>query len=48
MDIVGLCSVCGKPGAMHSCILCGRIVCINCYDSTNRVCTHCNTGTKFR
>lgn len=24
---VGLCAVCQGPGAMHTCMLCGRLVC---------------------
>lgn len=44
MDLMGLCSICGKPGAMNTCILCGRIACGNCYDHQNRVCCSCKSG----
>lgn len=41
MDLMGLCSICGKPGAMHSCMLCGRLVCGNCFDINHGVCASC-------
>jgi len=44
MDLMGLCSICGKPGAMFTCSLCGRLVCSNCFDSYNSVCSNCKVG----
>jgi len=44
MEMMGLCSICGKPGAMHTCSLCGRIVCSNCIDLGHQVCKICKTG----
>jgi hypothetical protein len=44
MDLMGLCSICGRPGAMYTCSLCGRLVCTSCYDHINRVCNNCKTG----
>jgi len=44
MDIMGLCSICGKPGAMYTCSLCGRVVCNNCFDIKNGVCSICKMG----
>jgi len=44
MEMMGLCSICGKPGAMHTCKLCGRIVCKNCFDNFNNICKQCKTG----
>ena len=41
MDLMGLCSVCGKPGALHTCSLCGMNVCSNCYDAAHGVCCRC-------
>ncbi len=41
MEMMGLCNICSRPGAMHTCSLCGRIVCSNCYDYANRVCSMC-------
>ena len=38
MEIAGLCSICGKPMASCTCILCGKIVCINCFDQKNGIC----------
>ena len=41
MDLMGLCSICGKPGAMQTCRLCGRTVCNTCFDTANGVCLNC-------
>lgn len=46
MDLMGLCNVCGKPGAMHTCSLCGRNVCNSCFDHMHRVCCACKSGKK--
>ncbi len=46
MDLVGLCSICGKPGAMYTCNLCGRLVCSGCFDSTNDICNSCKAGKR--
>jgi hypothetical protein len=44
MDLIGLCSVCGRPSAMFTCILCGRLVCINCFDKSHSICSNCKIG----
>lgn len=44
MDLMGLCSICGMPGAMITCSLCGRLVCNKCGDSLHRICNICKTG----
>ncbi len=44
MDLLGLCSICGKPDAMYTCKMCGRIVCIRCYDSMHGICINCKSG----
>jgi len=41
MEISGLCNICGKPYASFTCILCGKIVCINCYDKNHGICIKC-------
>ncbi|MGF3584366.1 MAG: orotate phosphoribosyltransferase [Thermoplasmatota archaeon] len=41
---MGLCSICGKPDAMFTCSLCGRLVCRNCFDMHNSVCCFCASG----
>lgn len=41
MEMMGLCSICGKPSGMHTCSLCGRNVCKNCFDQRNKVCVEC-------
>ena len=46
MDLMGLCSICGKPGMMQTCSLCGRHVCNTCYDFSNGVCVNCKIRTK--
>lgn len=44
MDLMGLCNICGKPGAMHTCILCGRMVCNTCFDTNHGACLSCKTA----
>ncbi|UCH71870.1 MAG: hypothetical protein JSW62_05605 [Thermoplasmatales archaeon] len=46
MDLIGLCSICGKPRAMFTCSLCGRLVCNSCFDSQHNVCNNCKMGKK--
>lgn len=46
MDLMGLCSKCGKAGAMHTCSMCGSLVCSDCYDSLHGVCCSCKVGKK--
>lgn len=46
MDLMGLCSICGNPGAMLTCHLCGRIVCGRCFDNTNGICNSCKAGKR--
>ncbi|RLJ01916.1 MAG: orotate phosphoribosyltransferase [Candidatus Aenigmatarchaeota archaeon] len=41
MEREGICSICGKPGVMHSCKLCGRLVCSECYDFKRGLCKIC-------
>ena len=45
--LLGLCSICGKPQGKFSCHLCGKIVCINCYDIEHSVCITCRIGKKI-
>ncbi|MEM0493269.1 MAG: orotate phosphoribosyltransferase [Candidatus Thermoplasmatota archaeon] len=40
-DIMGLCSICGSPGAMYTCVLCGRLTCRRCIDTSSNVCGIC-------
>jgi hypothetical protein len=42
MEITGLCNICGKPGIMHNCMLCGKFVCNNCYNAKHNICIRCN------
>ena len=44
VDVVGLCSSCGKPGAMFTCHLCGRHFCMYCIDTTCNICHSCKVG----
>ncbi len=44
MEMMGLCSICGKPGAMYSCSLCGKIVCKDCFDQNSNICKSCKKG----
>ncbi|UCH88547.1 MAG: hypothetical protein JSV49_09850 [Thermoplasmata archaeon] len=38
--LVGTCYICSSP-AMFTCVVCGRTVCIQCYDKPSRLCTSC-------
>jgi len=33
MELMGLCSQCGRPGILHTCPLCGAHVCSRCFDT---------------
>ena len=44
MDLIGLCSICGKPGEMYTCKLCGRNVCNSCFDISHGICNRCKLG----
>lgn len=46
MDLMGLCNICGKPGAMFTCHICGRLVCSNCIDTAHSICNNCKMGKR--
>jgi len=46
VDLLGLCSICGKPNAMSTCHLCGKLVCNSCFDSEHGVCSSCKIGKR--
>ena len=39
--LVGSCYICSAP-AMFTCSVCGRSVCIQCYDKESRLCSKCS------
>jgi len=41
LEIRGICSLCGRPGKMYTCTLCGSIVCGSCYNLQRSVCKSC-------
>lgn len=43
MSVSGLCQVCERAEARHSCPRCGRLVCGTHYDSEMGYCTVCAT-----
>lgn len=43
-DLIGLCSICGKPGSMLTCNMCGKLFCTNCYDKEHCICIQCRIG----
>ncbi|WP_414469466.1 orotate phosphoribosyltransferase [Methanobacterium sp. ACI-7] len=49
MEISGLCNICGKPGKMYTCSLCGSLICRECYDQSKGVCKPCkkNPGKRI-
>ena len=38
--LVGSCHICSAP-AMFTCTVCGRLVCIECYNKQSRLCKNC-------
>ncbi|HDH45252.1 MAG TPA: orotate phosphoribosyltransferase [Thermococcus sp.] len=44
MELIGLCSICGRAGARYTCRLCGRIVCEKCFDFQNGICINCRSS----
>ncbi|KYK29102.1 orotate phosphoribosyltransferase [Thermoplasmatales archaeon SG8-52-1] len=46
MDLMGLCNICGKPGTMFTCHICGRLVCSNCFDNAQGICNNCKMGKR--
>ncbi|TGC07875.1 orotate phosphoribosyltransferase [Methanolobus halotolerans] len=47
MERTGLCSICGRASKMHTCMLCGRLVCDQCYDFVRNVCIRCSVTPTF-
>ncbi|MCX6664934.1 MAG: orotate phosphoribosyltransferase [Euryarchaeota archaeon] len=47
-EVVGLCSICGKPGPLMSCMLCGSLTCNECFDTFNHVCKICSRKNQKR
>ena len=41
VEVSGICNLCGRPGKMYTCSLCGGIVCGNCYNLQKGVCKSC-------
>jgi hypothetical protein len=41
LEVTGICNICGKAGKMHTCSLCGNIVCKSCYDAEKGICKSC-------
>ncbi|RLF15683.1 MAG: orotate phosphoribosyltransferase [Thermoprotei archaeon] len=44
MELVGVCMVCGRGKARHTCRLCGRLVCEGCFDPSESICLICKSG----
>lgn len=41
MELMGLCVMCGKPGKMHTCFMCGRNFCREHFDVAHGICIEC-------
>ncbi|HHW05661.1 MAG TPA: orotate phosphoribosyltransferase [Methanothermobacter sp.] len=41
MEVKGICSLCGKVAFLHTCRLCGAMVCPDCYVPELGVCRIC-------
>ncbi|TRZ90822.1 MAG: orotate phosphoribosyltransferase [Methanosarcinales archaeon] len=46
MEVAGICSICGRPGNLETCMLCGRPVCQRCITAEG-VCTICTHGRHY-
>jgi hypothetical protein len=46
MEVKGICVVCGKASKMHTCTMCGALVCSECYDAEKKVCKICASKLK--
>jgi len=44
MDLTGLCDICGRPGKLFTCMLCGKRVCIACFALNRGLCKNCLSG----
>lgn len=41
MEVKGICNICGNVGILHTCRLCGRLVCGECYIPAAGLCRIC-------
>lgn len=48
MEVVKPCVVCCTNRARHTCMLCGRLVCPNCYEPLDGICKMCARIPKER
>jgi hypothetical protein len=44
LEVEGLCSICGLPAKLHTCHLCGKLVCGQCMDRIKGICIRCAGG----
>jgi len=44
LEVEGLCSICGRPAKLHTCHLCGKLVCSQCMDRRKGICIKCAGG----
>jgi len=48
MQIIKKCGVCGINIGKYVCIMCGKLVCENCYDKKKGLCISCAQGKRIR
>ncbi|OYT42879.1 MAG: orotate phosphoribosyltransferase [Candidatus Aenigmarchaeota archaeon ex4484_56] len=48
MEVKSICSLCGKIDFLHTCRLCGRLVCGNCYIFGKEICISCAKKYDFK
>lgn len=41
MEVKGICFICGKVGKLYTCVMCGALVCSNCYVFDKKICKIC-------
>ncbi|NYB51930.1 MAG: orotate phosphoribosyltransferase [Methanobacteriaceae archaeon] len=47
MEVRGICNICGQPGKMYTCSMCGALVCGRCFQLNQGICKRCQKGLKF-
>ncbi|WP_157209627.1 hypothetical protein [Methanosalsum zhilinae] len=47
MELMGICTICGKTARLNSCMICGRLVCSDCMDARTGLCIRCSHGRSY-
>ncbi|RQD80969.1 orotate phosphoribosyltransferase [Methanosalsum natronophilum] len=44
MEFIGLCTACNRNTKLHTCIICGSLVCSSCLENNTGLCKLCMKG----